>query len=1035
MHTFRLALAGLRYRGARSVVVGLIAAVAVAAAVIGPASARAAEQSILLDRLRAEPSWLTGFTVGSIGTAGDESPAVVTGGSGPSPSSDALARIPVGYLTRHAARTMQAQHYYAAPIGGVVTAVALPRISGDRTTGRLVYRHGFCHHLTITSGHCPTATGEVLVSSRSPYRTGQRIPVTASGVSSADAGTPGTTTVRVAGRYRAPGGAADYWFGHGYFDAAVYMDEQEEVRRIDSFFGTEATVRSIGVGQFQNVADFRLLVERVRLDDVATLQARLAAGATRIEAAGLRATTPLPGVLSDVDRERDQVVTAALLVAVQLVLLCWFVLFGVVRAAIDERVPELALAKLRGLPSRGVTGFGLAEIGVLVLAAVPVGILLGLAGSELYARFGLAAGAHAQLRWPVLAAAAGAFAGAFVAAALAARRTVATPVIELLRRVPPRSGRLRAGIAEGALVAIAVAACYELLTGAGGRLGLLAGGLVAVVAGILAGRLVPLAMRRGVARARRRGRIGALLAAARVARRGQVPRTVALTTVAVALLCYGAVVWDVAGRNQAQRAGAEMGAPTVYSVQVASAQLLRDAVRQADPSGHQAMAVARGLYGNGAKTTEVLAVDSSRFADVAYWQSSFAADSPARLAGLLRPPAPPMLTARDGALGVGLRVRAISRDVTLVALLSDDRRGQHVVRLGGLHTGRYRLTGRLNGCGSGCRVVGFDLYRGPDAPARIRGDLTVTTLTGAGRELAPMNRPGSWRGVEPTMHQPVSTVAVGSGGTSVRFDAPGGEDLRVLRVDAPNPLPAVSTGRIDRQLGRSTGPGLYGLDQPYRVVARARTVPAIRNGLLVDLTYADRSAPDGSSLDTPMVYQVWAAAGAPASLRSRLTAAGLTITGTDTLAAHQARLARQGPALALRLYLVAAFVALLLAAAAVLVTAHLTARPLRYELAALRVVGLSRRLLRRAGWREYGLLLGTAVLAGAVAGGIGAALAVPRLPQVTANGGPPPLWLPGAWWPGGALAASVLLLGFAAAVAVGAAVRGGRPERLREGST
>ncbi|BCJ34576.1 hypothetical protein Athai_20790 [Actinocatenispora thailandica] len=556
-----------------------------------------------------------------------------------------------------------------------------------------------------------------------------------------------------------------------------------------------------------------------------------------------------------------------------------------------------------------------------------------------------------------------------------------------------------------------------------------------MVAGILAGRLVPVAMRRGVTRARRRGRIAAMLAAARVGRRGQVPRTVALTTVAVALLCYGAVVWDVAGRNQVQRAGADLGAPTVYSVQVASAQQLRDAVRRADPSGKQAMAVARGLYGNGAKTTEVLAVDSGRFADVAYWQPSFADRSPAQLARLLRPAAPPLLTVRDGTLGVDLTARTISPDLTLVALLSDDRRGQRVVRLGGLATGRHRLTGRVSGCGSGCRVVGFDLYRGPDAPARIRGDLTLTGLTAGGRTVAPMNRSGRWRGVEPTMDQPVSTVSAAAGGTTVRFDAPGGEDLRVLRVDAPYPLPAVSTGRIGRHRGRTAGPGLYGLDQPYRIVARAETVPAIRNGLLVDLTYADRSAPDGSALETPMRYQVWAAPGAPAGLRSRLSAAGLTITGTDTLAAHRARLARQGPALALRLYLVAAFVALLLAAAAILVTAHLTARPLRYELAALRVAGLSRRLLRRAGWREYALLLGTGVLVGAFAGGVGAALAVPRLPQVTQTGGPPPLWLPGPWWPGGALVASVLLLGFAAAVAVGAAVTRGRPERLREGAT
>jgi len=1033
MHTFRLALAGLRYRGARSLVVGLIAAVSVAAAVVGPGCARAAEQSILLDHLRSAPRWLTGFSVESIGVAGDQTPSVVTGGAG-SPTSDALARIPVGYLTTHAAATMRAGHYYRTPVGGVATALSLPSIQGDPTTGRLVYRQGYCRHLRITAGHCPGRTGEVLASDRSPYRVGDRIRVTAGGVDAADAGEPGHTTVTVVGRYRVPAAQGDYWFDRGFFDAAVYLDQQTEVRRIDALLGSAATVHALGVAEYHTVADFRLRVERVRLDDVPVLRDRLSAGRRQIEAAGLRATTPLTGVLSDVDSERAQVLTAALLVAVQLVLLCWFVLFGVVRAAIDERVPELALAKLRGLPGRGVTGFGLAETGVLVLAAVPVGVVAGLAGTELYARLGLAAGVHAELRAPVLLAAAGAFAGAGVAAVLAARRTVATPVIELLRRVPPRSGRLRAGITEGALVAVAVAACYELLTGAGGRLGLLAGGLVAVVAGVLAGRLVPLALRRGVARARRRGRITALLAAARVARGGQAPRTVALATVAVALLCYGAAVWDIAGRNQAQVAGAELGATTVYSVRADSAQQLRDAVRTADPGGRDAMAVARGLYGSGRSTTDVVAVDSARFAHTAYWQPSFAADPPDRLARLLRPPTPAALTVPDGGLGVAVHGRTASPDLTMVALLSDARRVQHVVRLGRLATGTHRLTGTVRGCPDGCRLVGFDLYRGPDAPATIHGDVTITALTAGGRSLARMAVPGQWRGVVSDLGQQVSTVSAAHGGTTVRFDSSGGEDLRVLRADSPYPLPAVGTGRIGPRRGTMTGPGLYGLDQRYRIVARAATLPAIDDGLLVDLTDADRAAPDGSALDTPMRYQVWAAPGAPPDLRDRLTAAGLHVTGTDTLAAHQARLARQGPALALRLYLIAAFVALLLAAAAVLVTAHLTARPLRYELAALRVAGLPARVLRRAGWREYALLLGTAVAAGAVAGGIGAALAVPRLPQVTDTGGPPPLWLPGPWWPALAVAASVVLLGAAAAVAVGAAVRRGRPERLREGS-
>ncbi|HEY3504650.1 MAG TPA: hypothetical protein VGN37_17945 [Actinocatenispora sp.] len=1021
--TCRLAVAGLRHRGTRSVVVAVLALLATASAVLGPAYARAAEQSTLLDHLRAAPTWLTGFSVTSTGTAGDDS--TIGSGVHGAPSYDALARIPVGYLTRNAGRTMLAARYYDAPVGGVQTSLALPSLDGDVTTGRLVYREGYCARLHPVEGRCPVRTGEVLASTRSPYRVGTTIAVTAGSQIDPQVGDPGHTTVTVVGRYVAPHETGGYWFNHGYFDAAVFMKQAAEYRRIDSFFGSERTVHALGVAEYTSMADFPLRVESVRLDDVATLRADLSAGRRQIEAAGLSAATPLTGVLSDVDGERDQVSVAALLVAVQLVLLCWFVLFGVVRGATDERGPELGLAKLRGLPGRRVAAFGLAEIGLLVLVATPLGVALGLAGTELVARFGLASGVHAELRLPVLAAAVAAFAGALVAAALAVRRSVASPVVELLRRVPARAHRLRAGIAEGVLAAVALAACYELLTGAGGRLGLLAGGLVAVVAGLTAGRLLPLALRRGVRTAGRRGRVPALLAAARLSRRGQVPRTVALVTVAVALLCYGVVTWDVAGRNEQARAGAALGAATVYSVETDTAAALRAAVRRADPSGHEAMAVARGLYGSGEATTEVLAVDSDRFATVGYWQSAFAVDDPATLAGRLRPAASAPVAVAAGPLPVTVDVASASKGMALVALLSDARRQQRVVRLGELTRGRHTLTGTSD-C-TDCRLVGFDLYRGPDTPAAIRGAFTLVSLRQGGHDLAGFG--AHWRAVDTTLGQPVSAVTPGSAGTAVRFDSPGGEDLRILYADAPYPLPAVTTGRR----GTFRGPGLYGLDQAYREVATARTVPGITSGVLVDLTYADRVAGFGESLDTPLRYQVWAAPGAPASLRQKLTAAGLTVTGVDSVAARRARLSRQGPALALRLYLIAAVAALLLAAGTVLVTAYLTSRPTLYEVAALRAAGVPARLVRRAGWREYGLLLGAALVAGVLAGGVGAALAVPRLPQLATSGGPPPTWWPGAWWPGGAVLGSAVLLAAVTVAVVGALGRRGTPSRLRGG--
>jgi len=60
-------LRGVRYRAGRSLVVLVLAAIAVTAAVLTPAYARAAAQSVLTDRLIAAPAYATSLTVTAIG--------------------------------------------------------------------------------------------------------------------------------------------------------------------------------------------------------------------------------------------------------------------------------------------------------------------------------------------------------------------------------------------------------------------------------------------------------------------------------------------------------------------------------------------------------------------------------------------------------------------------------------------------------------------------------------------------------------------------------------------------------------------------------------------------------------------------------------------------------------------------------------------------------------------------------------------------------------------------------------------------------
>lgn len=1031
--TVRLAVAGLRYRRGRSVLVASVVVAAVAAAVLGPAYARAAQQSVLRDALTSAASWQTGFSVRASGTIGDVE-ADPSAGDG-ALTSDRLARVSVADLALVARGAMAPGDHYGTPVGAVETPVTPAVGDADAASGRVVYRDGYCRVLRPVAGRCPRRTGEVLASVRSRLPAGTRIPIT--GTVDSPILQAGHATLTVVGLYRPPAAQGPYWFNHGYFGERVQTAGGVELRVLDGFFGSEDTVHLVFSSEFVTSVDFPLRIGTTDLSTLPAMEHRLAAGTRTLRARGFTVDTPLTSaVLPGVRGQNGQILTSALLIAVQLALLCVVVLFGVVRSATSDRGTELGLAKLRGLSGRQVAGFGLADLALLVVGASPLGLLAGWGLTELYALAGLPPGVHAELRWPMLVAAAAGCGGALVAAVLGIRQAVRAPTNDLLRRVPSRVARWRSNALDGVLIAGALAASYQVLAGGSGQLGLLSGFLLAMVAGVLAGRAVPVLMARRVARARRRGRLPAMLAAARLARRPGVPRTVALVAVAVALLAYGVVAWDVGARNRDLRAAAEVGAPVVYDVQADSVTALTAAVDRADPGGRQAMAVARTVGGVGAGTTEVLAVDTRRLAAVASWPPSYGAGDVTALARRLRPATPAALTVRGPVVTAAVRTSAASPGISLVALLVDGHREQHAVDLGPLAPGRSRLTGTASGCAAGCRLAGFDVFRGPRAPDRITATFTLTGLLDGptGRVVpAGFGHPGGWHPADGVDGEVTSTLRPDGSGLDVSFASDGGEDLRILHSDAPFPQPAAVVGRIGTGPGAFHAAGLYGLEQAYRPVAHARTLPSITDGILIDLRDADLVTVTGNAV-TPPRYQVWTAAGAPAALRSRLAAAGLRITGTRTAAADSARLGRQGPGLTLRLYLMAAAAALLLAGAVLLLAGTVQARPEVAELTALRVAGLTTRQLRRAGHREYAVTVGVAWLVGLLAGTGGAELALPRIPLFSDGSGPPPVRLPEPWWPATTALLAALTLAATATLVLRTNLRRAQPEQPTSGS-
>jgi putative ABC transport system permease protein len=1011
-----VALRGIRYRPGRSLIVLLLAAVATAATVIAPAYSRAAQQSVLTDRLASAPTGATTLLVRS-------DPAEA---GAPVLESTTEAKLELRLLLSR--RTALTEHLQV-PVGGAdVSTLASAEGGGEPVAARLSYRDRVCDHVTVVAGQCAGEAGTVMLSERSArdhnVTVGQRI-----GFRGVRQEREEPREFTVVGVYEPKDVSEPYWGVGSYFAAspaagdapatmdAVFVADEEDV----TLPGAPPTVHlSYPVG-----------TEGLRLDDVEALRADLAGLTTDVNAAELRLITSLPGVLSDVDAEVSSLGRTVPVVAVPLVLVCWFILILLVAALTDERSPEVALAKLRGYSPGRAARFGRAETLILVLVAAPVGGLIGLVAVEAAARTLLGPRVHVELRWPVAIAAGVAVAAGLLAVRLGSGRILGQPVLALLRRVPERS-RWRAGLAEAGVLALAAASLVAALSDQTAPLAMLAPALLAVVAGILTARLLGLWSRLRVRRHARRGKVPALLAHAQLSRRPLGQRIMLVVTVAVAMLSFAATAWDVAAQARRDVATDTIGADRVIEVGAAHPDALVAAVEATAPDA--AMPVVRVTEPYAGATVELVGVRSDRFADVAVWRGRDR-DELADLAARLRPAGAPPL-AVDSFVEVTASVGGLSGRPRLAALVAPAGEPARPVDLGGLADGSRRYRASLSSCPAGCRLLGLAVTRTGSGSQPMAAVVSVERIdTGAGPLTAGFEADGRWRA------RGSGAPAQVQAGPALRIEvnASGPGDAVVEYVDTPTALPVALAGPTPADDATATEfdfPGFGETPQHFAVVGRESALPRVgTRAVLFDLDYAVRSAQRSSTLsdNTRLRYEVWATADAPADLVSRLAGRGLEIYGEESIVAERARLARGAPALGLALYLIAGVAALALAIGAVLLTAYIGAQTRRYELAALRVAGVRSWSLRRGLLREYGHLLGLPVLVGAVTGVAGAALMLPGIPLVTVGTSLGEV----TYEPGlGALpiALAATLAGLVLAVlAVQRLVGAATPDRLREG--
>jgi putative ABC transport system permease protein len=1002
---------GLLHRGGSAVMIFAAALVASAAAATGPAYYSAAKTSILHD------------TVAGAGYLGRGFEADQTG----------AVNSLMGPLTAEVKRELgrgggqaDARRLFAPPVASLETlAVDVPLDASIP----LVWRSGVCAQLRIR-GSCPARRGQVVISSSlshslalaHPWRIGQRLRL------------PGWGKLTITGIYTPPDISKDYWFGRGpsYFAYEHPADGPTKSAVLyDAMFTARATMTGASrITQGTAVLDYLLRPAHLSAPDVPALLARMNAltNSEQLNALQVIVTTDIPATLGTVQAGWNAIAVPVLLITAQLLVPVWLLLFLAVRDAAEARGPEIALAKLRGYgPWRSIV-FGLSEPTLLLLLALPAGVLAGWAITEALGRVLLRPGTPVELPPLAWAAAAAATAGGLTAMLIAAWRTVRRPVVEQWRRAGRRAAG-RGWVLDAILLTGAVAGLLDLIVGGQitsarrSVLGLLVPGLVGLAVAVVASRLLPVACRalfQPTSRDRGAGGLGGFLAVRNIVRRAGGVRTTMVLTTAFALAGFAVAAWSVNRGNDQLIAGTEVGAPSVLTVSVPPGRDLGTVVDRVDPGGQMAAAVTRYTsLASGSVGLSVLGVQPHRFVRVAYWNHRFAAAPLPSLAAALAPPAPPPVTLNGDAMRITVRVHSlVPAGAELAAnVVVPTGTGLTPVSLGRLPArGTATLTGQLAGCPCTLHDLTINLVTG-QAPPAVAGNLVFTRLqvhrsTGWADVDAGFTNARRWR--PGLADHPPDVIGATADGLGWHFVAPGKQSPALVVADRPAVLPAiVSAALTGGHRGIFTGIGLDGGPLPVRPVAAAAAIPGTAaSGIIVDRNYAVLAAAGNLSGVTD---QVWVAAGARPLIEARLAAAHVRVLSAQEAGAVAARLGRQGPGLASVLFLADAAAAAVLAVAGAILGLYMSARRRRYEYAALVASGVARRTLRRALLAEQVTVLGFGAVVGTAAGLAAAALVLPNVPEFIGPVVAPLSYTP----PAGQLA---VLLGVAAALMLAAAV-------------
>ena len=560
-----------------------------------------------------------------------------------------------------------------------------------------------------------------------------------------------------------------------------------------------------------------------------------------------------------------------------------------------------------------------------------------------------------------------------------------------------------------------------------------------VFAVALAGvRLLPRLGRRGVRRTRASNHVAMFLAVRQTVRRAGGLRLATLLAVAAGLATFAICGEAVARANRTARAHTELGAARVVDVQYEPGHDPQAIVDRVDPGARWGVATATWTPDGGPPDGStiigrLMGVEAPRLSTVMYRVRGQL--SPAALARRIVVPGTSPAPFRGTRLRVDLDVRALVGDRPTLEL--NYRKGTAratTVTARPLAPGRGAYVVKVD-CAQGCQFTGLVFDRTITAQDTISGTVVVRQVTADdGRGFVPVpvraHDAAAWRsaqiGVGSSVH-----ITADPAGLVAAFHSTGGGSPELQFADSPTLIPiAAAPNSTSVSAPHGAVYDYTGAFINYVVTERASPLPAVLDtGAVGNLTYLRTRLPN---FDRESSWSVWLGPHAPADAIARLEHAGLLVQHQNSAATRVAQLGRQGPALGLLLLLVCAIAAAVLAVGGTAVALLSDAKRRSFELAALRVVGVRQRTLRRSAVAEQALLLGTAVVLGVPSGFAAAALVLPVVPEfsdptpVVLRYSPPILL---------ALACALafgVLLWLTALVAGRALARAAVPARLRE---